>query len=270
MGENSSSVQGDLVNAVFRTMSLLEFLASQPGLGLAEISRGVGLNKSTVFRFLNTLCELGYVYKDPYTEKFELSLKLHGLLPPVASELDIKKYALSGMEKLAEITGETIHLAAIDQGHLVYLHKIESKKALRVVVMQSAIGKSAPLYCTGVGKSLMAWQPAETLARYLQDLNFVHYTKHTIGDRHQLEQEFQKIRSLGYSVDNEEHEVGVRCIAAPIFALHGNVVAAMSISGPTIRMTDSYMAELSPLIIQTCNEVSRLLGAPCQQSKTTG
>jgi IclR family transcriptional regulator, KDG regulon repressor len=263
MGENSSPAQGELVNAVFRTMSLLEFLATHPGLGLAEIARGVNLNKSTVFRFLNTLCELGYVYKDPYTEKFELSLKLYGVLPPIARELDIKKYALTGMERLAELTGETIHLAAIEQGHLVYLHKIESRKSLRVVAMHSAIGKSAPLYCTGVGKSLMAWQPAQTVSSYLENLDFIQYTEHTIQNRHQLEQEFKTIRTIGYSVDNEEHEVGVRCIAAPIFALHGNIVAAMSISGPTVRMTDSYMAELSKLIIQTCKEVSRLLGALC-------
>jgi len=261
MSIETSEGQSEAVNAVVRTMALLELLAQNPKSGLTEISRKIGISKSTVFRFLNTLCDLGYVYKDPYTERFELSLKLQGLATFSNTEIDIKKYALPSMERLAEITGETIHLGAMEQGHLVYLHKIESQKALRVVAMQSAVGKSAPLYCTGVGKALMAWQDRVLVDRYLQETAFEVFTSHTIHDRLEMVAEFQRIQSQGYAIDDEEHEVGVRCVAAPIFTLNGKVVAAMSISGPSIRMTDNRISALSTLVIETCHTISQLLGA---------
>ena len=261
MSIETSEGPSEAVNAVVRTMALLELLAQNPKSGLTEISKKIGISKSTVFRFLNTLCDLGYVYKDPYTERFELSFKVQGLVTSNNTEMDIKKFALPSMEHLAEATGETIHLGAMEQGHLVYLHKIESQKALRVVAMQSAVGKSAPLYCTGVGKALMAWQDRELINSYLHDTVFEVFTSNTIHDRLKIAEEFEMIHSQGYAIDNEEHEVGVRCVAAPIFTMNGKVAAAMSISGPSVRMTDSRMADLSTLIIETCHTISQLLGA---------
>jgi len=261
MSIETSEGQSEAVNAVVRTMALLELLAQNPKSGLTELSKMIGISKSTVFRFLNTLCDLGYVYKDPYTERFELSFKLQGLATSSSTEMDIKKFALPSMEQLAQETGETIHLGAMEQGHLVYLHKIESQKALRVVAMQSAVGKSAPLYCTGVGKALMAWQDQEFLDRYLQETVFNVFTSNTIHDRLEMAAELHRIHSQGYAIDNEEHEVGVRCVAAPIFTMNGKVAAAMSISGPSVRMTASRMTDLSTLIVEICHTISQLLGA---------
>ncbi len=247
------------VQAVARTLRIFEALADEGELGLTDLSARVGIHKSTLYRFMCTLCDLGYARRDPETERFSLKLKIFEIGSAVYQRLDLVKLASTCLERLSSATQETVHLATLDEGRLVYLSKVESTRALRVG-MQSRVGLSAPAYCTGVGKVLLAWAETEFLEEYLERCEFVRYTEKTISDRTGLAAELQTIRNRGFAMDDEEHECGVRCIAAPVREKAGGVVAALSISGPTIRMGPDRLKAVQILVCEAADEISAALG----------
>ena len=247
------------VQSVVRTLQILEALASAGEMGLTELATRVGLHKSTLFRFMRTLCDRGYARRDPDTERFSLTLKVFELGSSVYARVDLVKLASPCLVRLSSTTQETVHLAMLDGGALVYLSKIESTRSLRVA-MQSGVGLTAPAYCTGVGKVLLAFAEPGALQAYLEGCDFVRYTEKTIPDRLKLSAELQAIRNRGWAVDDEEHESGVRCVAAPVRSRSGAVVAALSISGPTVRLTLDRIDGVRSLVCEAAEELSRLLG----------
>ncbi len=257
------------VQSVVRTLQILEALASEGELGLTELAERVGVHKSTLFRFMRTLCDLGYARRDPDTERFSLTLKVFELGSSVYARVDLVKLASPFLLRLSATTQETVHLAILDGGRLVYLSKIESTRSLRVA-MQSRVGLTAPAYCTGVGKALLAFAETDVLDAYLATCDFVRHTEKTIPDRLKLLAELQMIRNRGWAVDDEEHEQGVRCVAAPVRNRDGAVIAALSISGPTLRLTQDRLDTVRSLVCEAAEEISRLLGwAPAVRRGTT-
>lgn len=249
----------DEVQAVARTLRILEVLAAEGELGLTDLAARVGVHKSTLYRFMCTLCDRGYARRDPDTERFSLRLKLFEIGSSVYARLDLVKLAMPTLERLSSATQETVHLAILDDGQLVYLSKIESPRSLRVS-MQSRVGLTAPAYCTGIGKALLAWSDTEFLEGYLKRCEFVRYTEHTIPDRLRLAAELQTIRNRGWAMDDEEHEYGVRCVAAPVREKGGGVVAALSIAGPTVRMGRGRLESTRTLVCEAADEISAALG----------
>jgi DNA-binding IclR family transcriptional regulator len=247
------------VQSVVRTLDILEALASEGELGLTELAARVGVHKSTLFRFMRTFCELGYARRDPDTERFSLTLKVFELGSSVYARVDLVKLASPFLVRLSATTKETVHLAILDGERLVYLSKIESPRSLRVA-MQSGVGLTAPAYCTGVGKVLLAFAETDALDSYLAACDFVRHTENTIPDRLKLVAELQVIRNRGWALDDEEHEYGVRCVAAPVRNRKGAVIAALSISGPTIRLTKDRIDTVRSLVCEAAEEISRLLG----------
>jgi len=247
------------VPSVVRTLSILEALATAGELGLADLAARIGLNKSTVFRFMRTLCRDGYASRDPDTERFALTLKVFELGSAVHARLDLTRLAGPLLVRLSATTRETVHLAVMEGARLVYLHKIESPQSLRVA-MESGIGLSAPAYCTGVGKVLLAFSETPALEVYLASCNLIRYTERTIAARPALLRELEAIRARGWAVDDEEHEYGVRCVAAPVRDRRGSVVAALSISGPSIRFTPERIETVRTLVCEVADEISGLLG----------
>ena len=257
------------VQSVVRTLQILEALASEGELGLTDLAEQVGVHKSTLFRFMRTLCDLGYARRDPDTERFSLTLKVFELGSSVYARVDLVKLASPFLLRLSATTQETVHLAILDGGRLVYLSKIESTRSLRVA-MQSRVGLTAPAYCTGVGKALLAFAETDILDAYLATCDFVRHTEKTIPDRLKLLAELQMIRNRGWAVDDEEHERGVRCVAAPVRNRDGAVIAALSISGPTLRLTQDRLDTVRSLVCEAAEEISRLLGwAPAVRRGTT-
>ncbi len=172
------------------------------------------------------------------------------------NQLEIKEVARTYLEKLRDLSGETTHLAVMDEEGVFCVDKIESARSIR---MDSYIGQRAPIHCTAVGKLLLAHQPAEKIQRLLlRELK--QYTSHTIVDKEKLEEDFKKIRRQGFALDNEELEIGLFCVAAPIRNYSGSVIAAVSSSGPGIRLTRSKIKELIPLVIKSAAEISVELG----------
>jgi DNA-binding IclR family transcriptional regulator len=249
------------VSAVAKTMTILEVLSKDEHLGVSEIARRSGLNKSTVFRFLNTLSTLGYVYRDAANDHYGLSLKLNALAGIRSGSRDILRYAAVPLENLARETGETIHLAILEDGVLVYLRKIESSHSLRVVTMTSSVGASVPLYCTGLGKAILAWFPPREQKKYIAHQVFTKFTETTIVDGPSLLKELELIRKRGCAFDRQEHERGVVCVAAPVFTSGQLPIAAVSIAGPSVRMKEAVLARYKKLILTAAKEISEKLGS---------
>jgi IclR family KDG regulon transcriptional repressor len=248
------------VKAVNKTIALLEALAQHEELGVTELAGRAGMHKSTAYRFLNTLKELGYVHQNSSNDKYSLTLKLFELGSCVLGRMQLWEQAHPIMEQLAEQTRETVHLAVLDDGRPVYLGKFESTQALRVS-MSSRIGQSAPVYCTGVGKLLLAYAPAELVGQILEREQLRRFTDHTITDRSLLAKELDDIRRQGFALDNEEHEVGVRCVAAPVRNSQGATIAALSISMPSVRLPDGEIPRYRELVTKAAEEISQRIGA---------
>jgi DNA-binding IclR family transcriptional regulator len=254
-------IKNEMVSAVSRTMKILEILSRVEFLGISEIARQSGIHKSTVFRFLNTLVSLGYVYRDSGSDCYGLSLKMNTLSGIRSGSQNILCYASASLEYLARETKETIHLAALENGSLVYLRKIESPRSLRVVSMASSVGDSVPLYCTGLGKAILAWSSPGEQKKYINHQVFTCFTDTTITSGQALLKELVRIKKRGYAIDRQEHEVGVVCVAVPVFSSGQELVGAISIAGPSVRMDEKILPGYAKLVISVSQEISKKLGS---------
>ncbi|HHV58124.1 MAG TPA: IclR family transcriptional regulator [Firmicutes bacterium] len=247
----------NLVQSVNRALAILEALqAAGEGLGVTEIGTRVGLHKSTVYRLLATLARHGYVEQDPATERYSLGLKLVELGTAVLERLELRDLARPYLKRLMEASQEVAHLVVLQDGEVVYIDKVECPGPVK---MYSQLGRRAPAHATAVGKVLLAFLPKAQvdaiLARGLPRL-----TPHTITDPERLRRELRLIRERGYALDNEENELGIRCVAGPIFNHTGQVVAAFSISGLALRLLPAKLEELGGLVRETSREISARLG----------
>jgi DNA-binding IclR family transcriptional regulator len=248
------------LSSVSRTMAILEILGRADTLPLTEIAGGCGLHKSTAFRFVQSLLQLGYVFQDEANDRYGLSLKLNALAGIRSGSRDILRYAAAALECLSRETGETVHLAVLEDGDLIYLRKIESKRVLRVVTMTSSVGGGAPMYCTGLGKAVLAFFPLQEQERYIAHQVFTPFTPYTITDGPALLAELALIRERGYAFDRQEHEEGVVCVAAPIFGSGPLPLGAVSVAGPSVRMGEEELRRYTALILEASREISAKLG----------
>ncbi|WP_195277072.1 IclR family transcriptional regulator [Anaerotruncus rubiinfantis] len=252
--ENQSPVQ-----SLDRAFDLIERLSLNPdGMLLMELSTASGLHKSTVHRLLSALISLGYVRKDESSNRYRLTLKLFELSGRVVDNIDVLEIAKPHIEQLRNHTQEAIHLVVREGADIVYIHKAESKQSS--IRMFSRIGMRRPMYCTAVGKSIMATMTDDEVIRIWEKSDVKPYTEHTIVDLGSLFRELDTIRRCGYALDNEENELGVRCIGAAILDYTGRGRAALSISAPLARMTDTRVEELSAEILATRTAISTELG----------
>lgn len=245
------------VQSVDRTLDVLEALATRRGAtGISELSQLVGLHVSTVHRLLATLVDRGYVRQDPESSRYHLGSRIFTLSSAADLHLDLRLVARPYLERMMRASGETANLVTSSDDEVVYLDQVAS---MHLVKMFTAPGMRAPLYCTGTGKAMLAFRGAEFAERALAR-PMKRYTPRTIVTRAALEAELAAIRERGYSVDNEEMEDGVRCLAVPVFDRRGECVGALSVSGPTTRMTAERVEKLAPQARQIAAELSRQLG----------
>lgn len=246
------------VQSLERALKILEVLGKNPkGLGVTEISREVDLHKSTVYRLLSTLAKWGYVEQEKENEKYKLGLKIIELSNNVLSNLELRKVARPYLEELMEYANEVVHLCVLRDGEAVYIDKVECPNTIR---MYSQIGKRAPVHCTGVGKALLAFLPQEEAISILKTKGLPQKTPSTITSLEEMLNHLEEIKKLGYSIDDVEHEEGIRCVAAPIFDHTGQVVASLSVSGPDYRVTRERVPELAVKVKEIAQKISRRLG----------
>ena len=247
------------IRAVERALTLLRaFLECDTDLSATEISKQIHLDLSTTFRMLVTLQVQGLVEQDSTTGKYRLGVTCLELGSRFLKSNDIRKRALGVMDTLRNEFGETVHLTVLDGSEVVYLEKVAGLHPIGFI--SSRVGGRAPAYCTGVGKALLAFLSDEELQKRFLSIKLTRYTDSTITDVKSLRAELAEVRRKGFAIDQEEHEVGVKCVAVPIFD-HKGIAAAMSVSGPIERM-DQHTKEggLIEKLQQAAAEISVQMG----------
>ncbi len=247
----------NFIQSVGRAFSILEqFSSDERALGVTNIAKRVGLHKSTCFGLLHTLQQLGYIQHDAESGQYSLGLKAFELGQAYIGGMDLRNVTHPFLLEVVERTKETVHLVVPEGRRAVYIDKVEAPHAMSI---SSRIGQEASLHCTAVGKVLLAHMRDDDRAKVVSE-GLQRFTQQTITDEDQLREHLQRVRECGYAIDDQEREVGLRCVAAPIFNARKQAVAAISICGTSPRITREKLDELSQIIKESAQEISRLLG----------
>jgi IclR family transcriptional regulator, KDG regulon repressor len=247
-----------MIQSVDRALQIITIVSTRKdGFGVTELAEQLNLNKSSIFRLLSTLAAHNFIEQDSETKKYRLGYKYLELSSKLLDSIDIRSEAKPFLKELESITKEVIHLVVYDQGEVIYIEKLEGSETLRT---HSQVGKRAPMHCTSVGKVILAHLPNNELLSILERKGLPKHTENTIVTKEKLFEELVKIKEKGYGTEIEENEPGITCIAAPIFNNRGGIAAAVSISGPTIRMSSTTMNEMKDKIIEVTQKISRRLG----------
>ena len=253
------------VGVVTKVLRILEMLHDSPaGLQLKEVAEKTAINKSTAYRVLAHLEREGYVFRDS-AGAYAIGVRLARLGSGASYQTTMRKISRPVLEELARITGETVGLAVLQGREVLYLDVMESAHTFRQV---SHIGMRHPLYCTALGKSILAYYPDREREYLISGIDFERFTPHTITGAANLRKELTLIRQRGYSLDNEEVYLGSRCVGAPILDASDRVIAALSVSGPTTRVTRDRIPAFAAAARQAAAKVSTNLAASSKGFET--
>ena len=244
------------MSGVERTVKIIEVLSRADGINLENLSRETGLPKATLLRFLTSLTNLGYVSRDD-ADHYSLTLKLFCIGSRTLSHIDLISKARPFAKQLCEGLGETVHMGILEGDRAVYVLKEESSYTLR---MYSRIGKTIPLYCTAIGKIFLSEMDEKELEAYLMSHSLKPYTSRTVSNPDALRTQLELIRKRGWSIDDQEHEDNIMCIASPIRDYSGQVVAAMSVSWPLFRFNQADFEKIVSQIQNATQQLSAIMG----------
>ncbi len=245
------------VGVVTKVLHILETLHDAPsGLQLKDVAQMTGINKSTAYRFLAHLEHDGYVFRDS-SGAYAIGVRLARLASGTSYQTTLRKLSRPILQQLWRVTGETVNISVLDGREVLYLDVMESSHTFRLV---SQVGMRRPVYCTALGKVMLAFIPEEEQQYFFEGMSFERFTPHTIRGAAQLRKEFALIRQRGFSIDNEEAYLGSRCIGAPIFEASGKIAAALSVSGPTTRVTRERVPAVAAAAKNAAMAISRTLG----------
>lgn len=247
------------VQSLERAFVILDILGNADcHLGISHIAELSKLPISTTYRLLSTLHQLGYVEKNPETNKYTLGIRLLQLRGVVIERLNLGEKAMPIMKDLMNVVNETVHLAVLNEGEIVYIERVEG---LSTRGMYTRIGKRAPAHSTALGKALIAHLPESVWYRDVVDRHGLkRFSSTTITTVDELREELEATRRRGYAIDNGETGEPVRCVAAPVRDYTGRTVAALSISGPQTRIKPNRVSELGEAVIRAVKSISRQLG----------
>jgi len=245
------------VQSIDRAVAILEcFTENKRELKLSDIANMLDLNKSTVHGLLNTLKYHGFIEQDEVTQKYRLGTRFIVYSDLVLNSMDIINISYPIIERVCEKIEETVHIAMLDGTDVVYIEKKECTKSIKT---STRIGARIPAYVTADGKIILCYLEKDKLKELLPR-NIKKLTSNTITDKHQLLESFAAIKSNGYAVDYEETVQGLVCIAAPIMDYSGEVKYSLSVTCPTVRMTEDKLKEYIDIIKKSANEISCRIG----------
>lgn len=255
------------VKSAGKMLSVLECFSSvDRRLSVSEIARRTDLPRSTAHRLIGALKEMGFLEQDHTRDEYRLGIKLFELGSIVLNNMDLHREARPFVDALTALTHEAVHLCVFDGLRMVF---VERSSGGRTGQNNSTITmETTPCHCTGVGKAALAFQPESTIERVL-NLGLPALTRNTITDPSRLRDELTAIRERGYAFDHGEIEITRNCVAAPIRNTGGRVFAAVSVSGPAVRMTDERLRELAPLVTSHANSISFRLGFEPADSRSS-
>lgn len=251
---------GEQVRSLVRALALLNRIAEAPGDGftLTELAKQVGLPASTTHRLLTTLEQERYLRFDQEERLWSVGVQAFMTGSAFTKSRRLGTLSRPHMRFLMESSGETVNLAVEDDGEAVYLAQVECRQMMRAFARP---GSRAPLHASAVGKAILSAMSDRAFSRILHQRGMPRLTPKTITTPAALRAEIEQARAAGYAVDDEEHAVGLRCIAAPIFDETGEAVAAISASGPMARIVEDRITPLGTLVLETARRISSEMGA---------
>jgi DNA-binding IclR family transcriptional regulator len=248
--------EGGNLQSVRRALRALELISEHGELGVTELGRKLGVHKATASRLIATLAERGFVERDPISEKYRLGFGLISLAGAAVGGNDLVRAARPILDDLAEHTRETVNLGVLSGESVVYIDQVTGTRS---IVSVSWVGQRTPLHCTSNGKVLLAWAGDAERERLLR-APMPRLTPSTIIDGKKLRAQLSEVRARGYSQTLEELEEGLNAVAAPVRGMGGDLVAALSVSGPAFRMRAVDLPRLGKVTADAALAVSRRLG----------
>ena len=248
-----------VIQSVTNALNLLEeFKGDRDELGVTELSKRLNLHKNNIFRLLATLEAKGYIEQNKATENYRLGVKALELGQTFIKQLGLVRQAKPFLEEIVKECNEMAYIGAIRQNSVVYLHVEEADQTVRVA---NRVGWRVPIHCTGIGKAQIAYASEEELEKLGILDNLERFTSNTTVDRVEFIKHLKEIAKRGYALDNEEYNLGVRCVGVPVRDYTGRVVGGISVCGPSFRMTDEILkAKIIPVVREAGEKASKRLG----------
>ena len=249
---------GATVKTVEKALRIIDcFFSTAQELGVIEIARTVRENTSTVQRVVNTLCQHSYLQQHPRTRRYRLGLRFLEASSLILQRLELRPVARPHLEALRDATGETVHLMVLEGEVGVYVDAVQSQQTTCVV---SVVGSRDELHSSAVGKALLAFLPERQVETVLTRHGLPRRTARTITKPAAFKQHLTEVRRRGYAVDDEEGEIGSRCVGAPVFDHTGTVVASISVAAPTQRLSRRQLPRVARLVVAAARDISQDLG----------
>jgi len=246
------------IHVIDRAAQILDcFGFDHQELSVSEIGAKTGLHRSTAHRILMALEYNDLIKQTPSTSKYHLGIKLFKLGHQAVSQLNLREICRPFLSRLMNDTKETIHLAVLDDDQVLYLDKVEGPHALR---MPSRVGRYIPTYCTSLGKAMLSCLDDQEVKSILRRQTLKPHTENTVKNINQLLADLRSVRKRGYAVDNEEIEIGLRCVGAPLRDYTGGMVGAISVAAPSARLSEKNTPVIGRMVIAIAAEISEQLG----------
>lgn len=257
------------VQVLDRAVNILEFIATQGGgeAGLPELSAAMKLHKTTTHRIAHVLESRGLLRRAPDSNRYRLGLHLYDLGCHALDSVNLRDEARPIMTRVAYEVGETVHLAVLDRAEVLYIERIEAQRSL---TMGSKLGARNPVYCTALGKAILAFSSESEVDQALAGCRMEARTRNTITNVLSFKRELERICDRGYSIDDEEIEDGIRCISAPILNPANRAVAAISTSGPSSRITPNRFQSIGKTLLKAAEEISTHIGYRSTPARLAG
>lgn len=245
------------VQSLVRALEILEVLKSRKSMRLTDLQQQLSLSKGTIHRYLSTLISHGYVVQNAKDRTYSLGLGAFQLASAVFDSHFLRESVRDHLEELRDLSGETVHLGVIDRGEIVYIDRVESATPIRA---KCDLGQREPLHTTALGKVLLAFRREEEIRALLTTVNLPGFTRNTITNTDVMIQHLALVRQRGYAIDNEEHSLHLHSFAFPVRDRVGEVIAGVSIDGPSFRFTLEKITSLSREFLGVAEEISSRLG----------
>lgn len=253
---NDIEINDVKVKSLFKAIKLLDYFTNEsPERGISELSELTGMFKSSIHNIVSTFEKCGFLEKNTDNNKYRLGLKILQFSNCIYSTHDLRNIVHPYMENICKCYNECTYFVIPSGNEVIYIDAVYPSG---IITTRSIIGVKAPFYCTGVGKAIMAYLPAEKIEQIIIE-GLVPFTQNTITDRNGLLKELEQIKKLGYAVDNMEHEYGIKCVAVPIRNIKGNVVSAISVSGPSLRFTEDDILKYADYLKNVSSELSIII-----------
>lgn len=254
---HEGKIDGIKVKSLYKALLVLEeFMKTDTYLGVNQIAESLSLPKSTVSNVLSVYESRGFVERDIHSGKFKLGIKALELSNHTYQTNDIRRVLQPYMQELGRFSMENVLLATYNDGEVVYIGAVHEERS--TFIGRYLIGVRAPAYCTGIGKAMLAFLGPEEERRVLER-GLRPFTENTIVDPARLSEELEGVRRRGYAIDNMEHEFGIKCIGVPVRNAGGEVIAGLSISGPSLRMSDDKIQEYGIQLLEATRKASLML-----------